>query len=126
MSEPTDATTATRQFISDMTAAGAPAHLVGQQILFDVDAVDGPLRGQKVPTGVSVSEVQSWPMVPPHWIHLPASISFTQTNADTIDCPPGWMRHSREFSLTSMATPPARAWLQHVRGVLSIAIAQAA
>lgn len=126
MSELDDATKATQQFIADMTAAGAPARLVGQQILFDVDAVDGPLRGQTIPTGVSVSEVQSWPMVPPHWIHLPTSVTFAQTNADTTDCPPGWMRHSREFSLTSMATPPARAWLQHVRGVLSIAIEQAA
>jgi len=126
MSELDDATNATRQFIADMTAAGAHAHLVGQQILFDVSAVDGPLRGQTVPTGVSVSEVQSWPMVPPHWIHLPETVAFAQTNADTTDCPPGWKRHSREFALTSMTVPPARAWLQHVRGVLSIAIAQAA
>lgn len=126
MSELDDATKATQQFIADMTAAGASARLVGQQILFDVDAVDGTLRGQTVPTGVSVSEVQSWPMVPPHWIHLPNTITFAQTNADTTDCPPGWKRHSREFALTSMTIPPARAWLQHVRGVLSIAIAQAA
>jgi hypothetical protein len=120
------ATGPTRQFITDMTAEGAPARLVEQQILFDVEAVDGPLRGQLVPTGVSVSEVQSWPMMPPHWIHLPDSITFAETNADTTDCPPGWRRHSRDFSLTNMAVPPARAWLQHVRGVLSIVVSQAA
>lgn len=115
MSEPT------RQFITDMTAAGAPARLDGARILFDVQAFDGAYRGQTVPTGVSVSEVQSWPMLPPHWIHLPASVAFVETNADTTDCPAGWQRHSRDFAWTNMAVPPARAWLQHVRGVLSIA-----
>lgn len=126
MSELEAATGATRQFVADMTAAGAPARLVGQQILFDVEAVAGPLRGQVISTGVSVSEVQSWPMVPPHWIHLPDTIEFAETNTDTTDCPPGWRRHSRDFSLSFMSIPPARAWLQHVRGVLTITLPKAA
>ncbi len=126
MSAPNTMTEPTRQFIADMTAEGAPARLDGARILFDVQAFDGPYRGQTLTTGVSISEIQSWPMLPPHWIHLPEAATFAETNADTTDCPPGWRRHSRDFTLTNMAIPPARAWLQHVRGVLSIAVAEAA
>lgn len=115
-----------QQFIDDMTAAGAPAWDDGPRILYNVTAVGGSLAGDTVTTGVSVSEVQSWPMVPPHWIHLPDSVTFSETNKDSTDCPPGWVRHSRDFSYTDMAMPPALAWLRHVRGFLSIAIPKAA
>lgn len=115
-----------QQFINDMTAAGAPARAEGPRILYDVVAVGGALTGQTVTTGVSVSEVQSWPMVPPHWIHLPDSVTFTATNMDETDCQPGWKRHSRDFSYTDMSMPPALAWLRHVRGFISIAIPKAA
>ncbi|MEV4689067.1 hypothetical protein [Microbacterium sp. LWH3-1.2] len=109
-----------------MTAAGAPAWADGARILYNVVAVGGALAGDKVTTGVSLAEVHSWPMVPPHWIHLPASVAFAATNVDSTDCPPGWVRHSREFSFTDMATAPALAWLRHVRGFISIAIPTAA
>jgi len=117
---------AAKLFISDMTAAGAPARADGPRIIYSVTAVGGGLAGQTVTTGVSVSEVQSWPAVPPHWIHLPASIEFDQTNMDETDCLPGWKRHSRDYSYTDMSVPPARAWLSHVRGFVSIAIPKAA
>jgi hypothetical protein len=121
-----DLSDAARQFVSDMTQAGAVARVDGPRIFYDVTAVGGALNGQTVTTGVSVSEVQSWPMAPPHWIHLPAVVTFAETNADETDCLPGWKRHSRDFSLTDMSVPPARAWLRHVRGFISIAIAEAA
>jgi hypothetical protein len=73
-----------------------------------------------------VSEVLSWPAVPPHWIHLPDSVEFDQTNMDDTDCPPGWKRHSREYNYTDMSVSPALAWLRHVRGFTSIAIPKAA
>lgn len=115
-----------QQFIDDMTAAGASARADGPRILYDVIAVGGALGGQTVTTGVSVSEVQSWPMVPPHWIHLPDSVAFPETNMDDTDCQPGWKRHSRDFSYIDMTMPPALAWLRHVRGFVSIAIRKAA
>lgn len=126
MSDMLEPTGATQQFIDDMTAAGAPARVDGPRILYDVVAVGGALRGQVVTTGVSVSEVQSWPMVPPHWIHLPDSITFSATNMDDTDCQTGWKRHSRDFNYTDMSMPPALAWLRHVRGFVSIAIPKAA
>lgn len=126
MSDADGLTEAAQQFIDDMTAAGAPARAEGPRILYDVIAVGGALAGQIVTTGVSVSEVLSWPAVPPHWIHLPDSVEFGQTNMDDTDCPPGWKRHSREYDYTNMSVPPALAWLRHVRGFISIAIPKAA
>ncbi|MGB3170368.1 MAG: hypothetical protein WBB62_13005 [Rhodococcus sp. (in: high G+C Gram-positive bacteria)] len=118
--------TPAQKFVDDMTAAGAPAWVDGPRILFDVVAVDGALAGQTVTTGVSVSEVQSWPLAPPHWIHLPETVAFAETNMDDTDCPAGWKRHSRDFSYADTSVPLALAWLRHVRGFVSIAISRAA
>ena len=126
MTDPSEVTVATKQFMDDMTAVGASARLDGTRILYEVKAVSGALSGQLVTTGVSVTEVQSWPMVPPHWIHLPDSVMFEATNMDDTDCPPGWKRHSRDFAFTNMNMPPALSWLRHVRGFISIATAAAA
>jgi hypothetical protein len=45
---------------------------------------------------------------------------------DDTDCLPGWKRHSRDYTHTDMSIAPARAWLGHVRGFVSIAIRAAA
>jgi hypothetical protein len=105
---------------------GAPVERDGERLMYDVLAVGGALVGKKVRTGVSLSEVQSWPLAPPHWIHLPANVSFPQTNTDQTDCPVGWVRHSRDFNLTDTSVPPALAWLRHVRGFVSLAASAAA
>jgi len=116
----------TQKFIEDMAAAGASARVDGARVLYEVLAVGGALSGQLVTTGVSTSEVQSWPMVPPHWIHLPEHVVFIETNMDDIDCPAGWKRHSRDYNYTDTSTPPALAWLRHVRGFVSSAASLAA
>jgi len=115
-----------RRFADDMTAAGAPVRAEPGRLMFDILAVGGALAGQWVATGVSLAEVQTWPQVPPHWVHLPETVVFETTNTDTTDCPPGWRRHSREFTHTDTSISPAKAWLSHVRGLLSLAIAPAA
>lgn len=118
--------TPARRFADDMAAVGAPVRAEPGRLLFDVVAVGGALAGRTLSTGVSLAEVQNWPQAPPHWVHLPDTVQFAATNADTADCPPGWRRHSREFVFTDMSIPPALAWLRHVRGLLSAAIATAA
>jgi hypothetical protein len=117
---------AARKFMDDMASVGAPVTLEENRLMYEVLAVGGSLAGQKVATGVSLSEVQGWPLTPPHWIHLPDSVSFAETNIDQTDCPAGWRRHSRDFNLTDTSVPPALAWLRHVRGFISLALPIAA
>lgn len=118
--------TPARRFADDMAAVGAPVRAETGRLMYDVIAVGGALAGQTVSAGVSLAEVQNWPQAPPHWVHLPDAVAFEATNSDTTDCPPGWRRHSREFAFTDMSIPPALAWLRHVRGLLSLAVAIAA
>lgn len=122
---PAAPTTPTERFVADMTAEGAPARVAGNQLLFDVRVPSGALAGHTVETGVSVSEVQGWPLSPPHWVHLPESVVIEPTNSDTTDCPPGWRRHSRDLGPVDLSVPLARTWLRHVRGVLAIARTEA-
>ncbi|WP_406813869.1 hypothetical protein [Mycobacterium sp. M23085] len=116
---------AARRFADEMTAAGAPVRAEPGRLMYEVLAVGGALAGQLIETGVSLVEVQNWPLVPPHWVHLPDTVEFDATNCDTTDCPPGWRRHSRQFAFTDMSIPPATAWLRHVRGLLSMAVTPA-
>lgn len=124
MSDAPDLPEAAQQFIDDITDAGAPARVDGPRILYNITPVNGALAGQVVATGISLNEVQSWPAVPPHWIHLPEYVRFKQTNTDSSDCAPGFVRHSRDYKYTDTSVAPARAWLSHVRGFVSIAIAK--
>lgn len=126
MSEPAQVSTGVRRFIEDMAAVGAQVRIDGARLLYEVTAVGGALNGQEVTTGVSTDEVHGWPLSPPHWIHLPQSVTFPETNSDATDCLPGWLRHSREFGFTDTSVPPALAWLRHVRGFVSYASATAA
>lgn len=123
MSDPADGA---QRFIGDMARAGIEVRVDGARLIYEILAVGGNLSGELVPTGVSMSEVQNWPQIPPHWVHLPDTITFEPTNADTTDCPPGWKRHSREFQLTDTSVPPATAWIRHVRGLLTLALSVAA
>lgn len=121
MSDVPELSAAAQRFMSDMAAVGAQVTPEGNRLMYQVTAVGGSFAGQTVTTGVSLSEVQSWPLTPPHWIHLPDAVAFAETNVDQTDCPPGWRRHSRDFNLTDTSVPPALAWLRHVRGFISIA-----
>lgn len=90
-------------------------------VVYTVVPVAGALVGQAVRTGVRVGEVEPWPTLPPHWIHLPKEVTFAATNAG--DSPmPGWRAHSREIKGWGTVASPAGAWLAHVRGVLGGAL----
>lgn len=115
-----------QRFMDDMASVGAPVRAEENRLMYEVMAIGGALAGQNISTGVSLSEVQGWPLTPPHWVHLPGSVAFAETNMDETDCPPGWKRHSREFNLTDTSVSPALAWLRHVRGFISLAAPMAA
>ena len=126
MSALPELSSAAQRFMDDMVAVGAPVRAEEHRLMYEVMAVGGAHAGQHVLTGVSLSEVQGWPLTPPHWVHLADTVAFVETNMDETDCPPGWKRHSRDFNLTDTSVPPALAWLRHVRGFISLAIPTAA
>lgn len=112
--------TGVQAFIQDLSQLGFEATLEAELVLYKVLAVDGALAGQAVETGVSVSEVEPWPQVPPHWLHFPDYVVFSHTNRQS-SSRHGWSMHSRQISGWGDA-PAAIAWASHVRAVLSEAV----
>lgn len=110
------------KFIADFGSEGIAAQVVGQTVTYTIVPVVGKYSGQKLPTAVSVDELQAWPTVAPHWIHLPERVEFESTNTDRQNCDEGWVRHSREFSFEG-TRPAIKEWLSHVQGFLSTAVA---
>lgn len=87
-------------------------------VIYRVVPATGPLVGQDIPTGVSVDELQGWPAVPPHWIHLVQKVQFASTNIDLQGALEGWQCHSRDIGQWDMSRRPILNWISHVRGVL--------
>ena len=110
------------RFVADLAEEGHEPSRHGEVIRYFVVPLAGGFAGQKVETGISVSEIHAWPTVPPHWIHLFGEVQFAATNSDTTDCPPGWLRHSRDSGPWTMDRPPVLVWIAHVRGVIGQAI----
>jgi hypothetical protein len=108
-------------FRSGLARCNVESSVRSDVVVFTVVAAIGP-RVSAVETGVAVAELQAWPAVPPHWIHLPSSVQFAQTNANPDETLPGWVRHSRDVPGWGNAQEPAQAWLAHVRAVLMKAI----
>lgn len=109
-------------YIASMTALGHAPERIGDVVVVPVEAVGGGRHGQTVRVGVSADELVTWPATPPHWIHLPAEITFTRTNPNTDATLPGWVRHSRQVAHWGDAAHPAAAWLAQLRSVLAEAI----
>ena len=108
-------------FIKDMAGLGFEAMPEADLVIYRVTAVDGAHAGRSVETGVSVGELQPWPQVPPHWLHFPDAVRFSQTNSQSSP-KSGWLMHSRQITGWGDA-PPGVAWASHVRAVLSEAVA---
>ena len=111
---------AVQKFIDDMTASGISVTIEAGLVIYRVTPVDGAYAGRDVETGVDKSELAHWPQVPPHWIHLPSSVSFPRTNSRKSP-KSGWLKHSRTSGWGD--APPVVSWMSHVRAVLSEAIA---
>ena len=109
------------RFIQDMAGLGFEAMLEADLVVYRVMAVDGEYAGRSVETGVSAGELQPWPQVPPHWLHFPDAVTFSQTNSQPSP-KPGWLMHSRQITGWGDA-PPGVAWASHVRAVLSETVA---
>ena len=110
-----------RRFIDELTGLGLDPAVEAELVVSRVTPVDGARAGTPVETGVALDELESWPELPPHWVHLPDGVHFRETNSKPSP-KPGWLMHSRQ--LTGWGDAPAGvAWAAHVRAVLSEAVA---
>lgn len=89
-------------------------------VFYRVEPVEGRQAGELVETAVEVAELDGWPVVPPHWIHIPAEIALPATNSQQ-STRAGWLRHSRQIRGWGGDADRERAWVAHVRGVLGAA-----
>lgn len=105
------------RFMDDLARLGLEPRLEAGLVVFTVEPVEGPRAGTEVDTGVAVDELARWPQVPPHWVHLPADITFRRTNSRPSSLA-GWLTHSRQISGWGRDADPTQAWLGHVRGIV--------
>lgn len=103
-------------FIDELIQHGFDPRVELGLIVYRVTPVEGAHSGTALETGVSTDELTPWPQAPPHWIHLPGGIKFSNTNSDT-SSKPGWLKHSRQLDGWGDA-PPAICWVSHVRAAL--------
>lgn len=109
-----------QSFVGRMKELGLDPVIEKELVIYQVLSVDGSQAGCTVETGVDVSELEGWPRLPPHWIHLSDSINFINTNSD-VSSKTGWLKHSRDCTGWG-DSEPGISWLSHVRFVLSEAI----
>ena len=57
---------------------GFEATIEAELVVYRIMPVDGAYAGIPTETGVVIAELQSWPQVPPHWLHFPATVEFRQ------------------------------------------------
>lgn len=115
----TASTVGVDDFIHGLAQCGVTATVNGVVVTFTVEACSGPIQGQPVRTGVGIDELASWPLCPPHWIHLPNTVTFAHTNPSADSTLPGWLRHSRQVERWHIATDPTQRWIAHVLAVLA-------
>jgi hypothetical protein len=104
-------------FIGGMRRCGIDATVNMSIVVFTVVAA-GRSGLLTIETGVATAELAAWSAVPPHWVHLPATVQLVSTNSNHDETLPGWVRHSRQVNGWGDAEEPAQAWLAHVRRVL--------
>jgi hypothetical protein len=105
------------QFIAGLASLDAAPDRQGELVVYRTDALDGGHAGESLETAVEIAELVNWPIAPPHWIHLPAAVSFAHTNSQPSPLA-GWLRHSRQINGWGTDPNPTQAWLAHVRGVV--------
>ena len=86
-------------------------------VVFNVVPVGGKHAGESIESGVGLDELTAFPSAAPHWVHLPASVTFGRTNTQPSPIR-GWLKHSRNIKDWGNAAEPAQAWIAHVRAVL--------
>ena len=107
-------------FVEAMTEFGLYPVVEAELVICRFTPLDGARANCIVEVGVSIGELENWPQMPPHWIHLPAEIGFAETNIRT-SSKSGWLMHSRGCPGWG-DSPQARHWIGHLQTVLGKAI----
>lgn len=108
---------AVRDFVDAMAKLGLNPRVEAELVICSVIPASGAHAGDCVAVGVAEGELRSWPQVPPHWIHLPGSVVFSNTNCKASP-KATWLQHSRNCAGWGDA-PAAVCWHAHVQAVLS-------
>lgn len=103
-------------FVENLQALGFMPEQRSRLVVYTIQPVEGALAGHDVVTGVDTEELQSWPAAPPHWIHLPDTVTLSRTNWRR-SLLQGWTQHSRKLANWG-AHEPGKAWVAHVRAVV--------
>ena len=104
-------------FVDSMAKLGLSPVVEAELVICRITPAAGGRAGSAVEVGAAVDELGGWPQVPPHWIHLPVDVKFTNTNSER-STKAGWLRHSRNSSGWGDA-PPEVCWTAHLQAVLS-------
>lgn len=107
-------------FVVTLAELGFEPNVEAQLVSYQIEPVDGTYAGVIVSTAVETAELARWPLVPPHWIHLPNTIVFSHTNSQH-STRPGWTKHSRQIKRWGLDPNPAIGWAAHVRSVIGAA-----
>jgi len=104
-------------FVEAMTAAGRTVDVRGAIVLVLVDV---PM-GRHADTEVWVGEdpPQDFPTIPPHWVHLPDSITLADGGKQASELGAGWAKWSRPHKRWVDGVGPASQWLAHARALLA-------
>jgi hypothetical protein len=108
---------AVEAFMGGLHRFAARPQLGDGHVIYVIEPVEGRWAGELVDTAVDVTELSRWPLVPPHWIHLPHAVVFAATNSRPSSLE-GWMRHSRQIAGWGRDAEPVAGWLAHVRSVV--------
>jgi hypothetical protein len=71
-------------FVDGLRRQGTEPEVRDGLVVYRVEPVEGRHAGEPVETAVEVAELAGWPMVPPHWIHLPAGVTLPATNSQGV------------------------------------------
>jgi hypothetical protein len=104
-------------FLDGLHRCGALPRATARHVVYTVEPVEGRFAGEPFETAVEMDELARWPLVPPHWIHLPADVRLPGTNSRSSSFG-GWLRHSRRITAWGRDADPASGWLAHVRSVV--------
>jgi hypothetical protein len=104
-------------FVEGLHRCGARPRATAHHVIYTVEPVEGRFVGDPFETAVDTGELARWPLVPPHWIHLPADVTLPGTNSRSSSIN-GWLRHSRHIAGWGRDADPASGWLAHVRCVV--------